>query len=409
VPTAAGARRQGAAAAGTRGARPPAPCCAAPRAGPRAHPCRPPRRPPAQAQPSASRREVAGAAAALLAGALFAGAPPAHAFLGLGGDPEAAAKEYTDDTVRAADAGPGGRCGAGGARGPRRPRPALSTRPPRRTAAAAAYAKADTPRPRPPLPAPSSPPQAQVLQLVTGALTLEKDAEDRDERIAEVRKTINTWVAKYRRNDKFAGRPSYGCAGVDGGGGGGGDGGDGGGALPGGGGGEGHGGTRWQCGRHRARLQPRPRQSTAPPTPRRPPRKQAPGATRPLTPLTDSLHSLTPFRHERAPPQQHLRRVQHAGGPLQQLRHQGAAAQEAPGAPDPGAWCDGGRGAGRGGAAAAPAAGGPLRLPRTRRTAPPAPGLQAWTPPLNQLPPAPSPPLPLQELEDAQKLLERGR
>ncbi|GBF95184.1 photosystem II repair protein, chloroplastic [Raphidocelis subcapitata] len=101
-----------------------------------------------QAQPSASRRQIAGAAAALLAGALYA-APPAHALFGLGGDPKAAAEEYTNDT-------------------------------------------------------------AAVLQLVTGALALEKDAPDREERVAEVRKGINGWVAKYRRSEKFAGRPSYG-------------------------------------------------------------------------------------------------------------------------------------------------------------------------------------------------------
>jgi hypothetical protein len=49
-----------------------------------------------------------------------------------------------------------------------------------------------------------------VLQLVRDAVALPRDAPDREERVAEVRKGINTWVAKYRRNDKFAGRPSYG-------------------------------------------------------------------------------------------------------------------------------------------------------------------------------------------------------
>ena len=41
-------------------------------------------------------------------------------------------------------------------------------------------------------------------------VTLDKDAPNREERIADVRKQINTWVAKYRRNEQFAGRPSYG-------------------------------------------------------------------------------------------------------------------------------------------------------------------------------------------------------
>ena len=52
--------------------------------------------------------------------------------------------------------------------------------------------------------------QTEVLQLVSSAIALDRDAPDRDERIGEVRKGINTWVAKYRRSDKFAGRPSYG-------------------------------------------------------------------------------------------------------------------------------------------------------------------------------------------------------
>lgn len=51
--------------------------------------------------------------------------------------------------------------------------------------------------------------QTTVLQLVTDAVGLEKDAPNRDEKIAEVRQGINTWVAKYRRDDTFAGRPSY--------------------------------------------------------------------------------------------------------------------------------------------------------------------------------------------------------
>jgi hypothetical protein len=37
-------------------------------------------------------------------------APPANAFLGLGGDPEAAAKEYAEETVRLAGGGRGTRC-----------------------------------------------------------------------------------------------------------------------------------------------------------------------------------------------------------------------------------------------------------------------------------------------------------
>jgi len=52
-----------------------------------------------------------------------------------------------------------------------------------------------------------------VLDLVTSAIAIEKDAPDREERIQVVRQGINSWVAKYRRNEKFAGRPSYRWAG----------------------------------------------------------------------------------------------------------------------------------------------------------------------------------------------------
>ncbi|KAI8465021.1 MAG: photosystem II Pbs27 [Monoraphidium minutum] len=102
-----------------------------------------------QAQPAATRRQVAGATAAALLAAALAPAGPAQAFLGFGGDGAAAAEQYTKDT-------------------------------------------------------------SEVLALVSSAIALDKDAPDRDERVAEIRKGINGWVAKYRRNDKFAGRPSYG-------------------------------------------------------------------------------------------------------------------------------------------------------------------------------------------------------
>lgn len=49
-----------------------------------------------QAQPTASRRQIAGAAASVL---LAFSAAPAHAFLGFGEDPKAAAEVYTKDTV----------------------------------------------------------------------------------------------------------------------------------------------------------------------------------------------------------------------------------------------------------------------------------------------------------------------
>jgi hypothetical protein len=42
-----------------------------------------------------------------------------------------------------------------------------------------------------------------------GAIDLAKDDPDRDEKIKEVRGQINNWVARYRRNETFSGRPSF--------------------------------------------------------------------------------------------------------------------------------------------------------------------------------------------------------
>lgn len=41
-------------------------------------------------------------------------------------------------------------------------------------------------------------------------LALAKDDPDRDEKIKNLRKEINTWVAKYRREPKVSGKPSFG-------------------------------------------------------------------------------------------------------------------------------------------------------------------------------------------------------
>lgn len=95
-----------------------------------------------------SRRElVAGTAAALLAAVSLGAAPSAQAFLGFGEDAQKQ-EQYKSDT-------------------------------------------------------------SAILASVNGALALEKDDPARDDKIAVVRKDINAWVAKYRRDAKFSGKPSY--------------------------------------------------------------------------------------------------------------------------------------------------------------------------------------------------------
>ncbi|KAL4448840.1 hypothetical protein ABPG77_007557 [Micractinium sp. CCAP 211/92] len=49
-----------------------------------------------------------------------------------------------------------------------------------------------------------------VINNVRAAATLERDAPNREETMNAVRKEINDWVARYRRDTTFSGRPSYG-------------------------------------------------------------------------------------------------------------------------------------------------------------------------------------------------------
>eukprot|EP00879_Flechtneria_rotunda_P001299 GHRR01001448.1.p1 GENE.GHRR01001448.1~~GHRR01001448.1.p1 ORF type:complete len:185 (+),score=53.32 GHRR01001448.1:137-691(+) len=49
-----------------------------------------------------------------------------------------------------------------------------------------------------------------ILGKVNTVLAIGKDDPSKEDRVKALRKEINTWVAKYRRDDKFAGRPSYG-------------------------------------------------------------------------------------------------------------------------------------------------------------------------------------------------------
>jgi len=54
--------------------------------------------------------------------------------------------------------------------------------------------------------------QSTVLKAVGSAISLGKDDPGKEESVNTVRKQTNAWVAKYRRDSTFAGRPSYGCA-----------------------------------------------------------------------------------------------------------------------------------------------------------------------------------------------------
>eukprot|EP00877_Chromochloris_zofingiensis_P014931 jgi/Chrzof1/9692/Cz04g12110.t1_PSB27A[v5.2] len=51
---------------------------------------------------------------------------------------------------------------------------------------------------------------AAILASVDDAIKLPKDDPARDEKIKTIRTGINSWVAKYRRDAKFSGKPSYG-------------------------------------------------------------------------------------------------------------------------------------------------------------------------------------------------------
>jgi len=51
---------------------------------------------------------------------------------------------------------------------------------------------------------------ANVLTNVRTVIDMPKEAEGKEDTVKELRKEINVWVAKYRRDPKFSGRPSYG-------------------------------------------------------------------------------------------------------------------------------------------------------------------------------------------------------
>ena len=52
--------------------------------------------------------------------------------------------------------------------------------------------------------------KSTVLRDVSAAISLDKNDPSKEEMINKIRKQTNNWVAKYRRDNKFAGRPSYG-------------------------------------------------------------------------------------------------------------------------------------------------------------------------------------------------------
>ena len=52
--------------------------------------------------------------------------------------------------------------------------------------------------------------QRAILTEVKTVLSLDRNDPAKDDQIKAMRKNINTWVAKYRREERVAGRPSYG-------------------------------------------------------------------------------------------------------------------------------------------------------------------------------------------------------
>ncbi len=53
--------------------------------------------------------------------------------------------------------------------------------------------------------------QSSLLSTVRAVTATEKGTAGLEDQVKELRKGINSWVAKYRRSSQFAGRPSYGC------------------------------------------------------------------------------------------------------------------------------------------------------------------------------------------------------
>lgn len=52
--------------------------------------------------------------------------------------------------------------------------------------------------------------QNSILTKVKFTLAVDKDDPEKDAKVKDLRKDINNWVAKYRREPKVSGRPSFG-------------------------------------------------------------------------------------------------------------------------------------------------------------------------------------------------------
>ncbi len=52
--------------------------------------------------------------------------------------------------------------------------------------------------------------QTAILDKVKVTLALDKDDPAKEDTVKSLRKDINGWVAKYRREPKVAGKPSFG-------------------------------------------------------------------------------------------------------------------------------------------------------------------------------------------------------
>lgn len=51
--------------------------------------------------------------------------------------------------------------------------------------------------------------QAAILASVKDVVSLDREDPSKEQKILDVRTETNNWVARYRRDNSFAGRPSY--------------------------------------------------------------------------------------------------------------------------------------------------------------------------------------------------------
>ncbi len=53
-----------------------------------------------------------------------------------------------------------------------------------------------------------------MITDVRNVITMDREDLSYDDAVKKVRKETNDWVAKYRRDNAFSGRPSFGCVGL---------------------------------------------------------------------------------------------------------------------------------------------------------------------------------------------------